>query len=333
MRGLLEFKTNVISFVEKYEYYVLCLIRLILMLAAFLLVKGNLCYYSRIDNIFIPLILAVFCAIIPLSLGMVILSCYTLVNLLGLGVEVVGVVAAVFVLTYLLYFRFAPDTGYRTVLTPVLAFFKMPYILPVTCGLKGTPGSVVSVLCGMVVYYLLKGIKANEAVFLGAAEISSTDKVIVVLNQLIKNKELWIVLAAFFLTTVVVYTIRRLNVRNAWRIAIFVGIVLNMIVILCGNLMIGEGENILWLLVGSIVSLGIALGYQFVFMNLDYSRVEHAQFEDDNYYYYVKAVPKVLMQAQHKSVKRFSQKQDENYEEQEKEQLAKELEIDRSLLK
>ena len=66
-------------------------------------------------------------------------------------------------------------------------------------------------------------------------------------------------------------------------------------------------------------------------MNLDYTRVEQVQFEDDNYYYYVKAVPKIMVQAQQKSVKRFNQTQEDS--EESKERLAKELEIDRSLLK
>lgn len=333
MRSLLELKNNIISFVEKHEYYVLCVTRLILMLIAFMLVRGNLNYYSRIDNIFIPLILAVFCAVIPLSLGAVVLPLYILLNLWGLGIEVVLVVAAVFMLAYLLYFRFAPGTGYRAILAPVLAYFKMPYILPVTSGLRGTPGSVVSVLCGMTVYYLLVGIKANESVFLGANESTSTDKIAVVLNQVIKNRELWIVLASFFLTTIVVYTIRRLSIKNAWRTASVAGIAINMVFILCGKLLLGEGEGIIWLIVGSVISLGIAFVYEFFFMHLDYTRVEQVQFEDDNYYYYVKAVPKVLLQAKQKSVKRFNQKQSEAEEDRKKEQLAKELEIDRSLLK
>jgi hypothetical protein len=30
-------------------------------------------------------------------------------------------------------------------------------------------------------------------------------------------------------------------------------------------------------------------------MNLDYARTERVQFEDDDYYYYVKAVPKKMV--------------------------------------
>ena len=42
--------------------------------------------------------------------------------------------------------------------------------------------------------------------------------------------------------------------------------------------------------------------------SLDYSRVEHVQFEDDEYYYYVKAVPKASVPVEDKQVKQINAK-------------------------
>jgi hypothetical protein len=39
---------------------------------------------------------------------------------------------------------------------------------------------------------------------------------------------------------------------------------------------------------------------------VDYSRVEHVQFEDDDYYYYVKAIPKITVTTPEVSVKRIN---------------------------
>ena len=39
---------------------------------------------------------------------------------------------------------------------------------------------------------------------------------------------------------------------------------------------------------------------------MDYSRTEKVQFEDDEYYYYVKAVPKMTVAAQTKTVKKIN---------------------------
>lgn len=40
--------------------------------------------------------------------------------------------------------------------------------------------------------------------------------------------------------------------------------------------------------------------------NLDYARTEKVQFEDDEYYYYVKAVPKMAVAVPEKRVKRIT---------------------------
>ena len=46
------------------------------------------------------------------------------------------------------------------------------------------------------------------------------------------------------------------------------------------------------LLFGTVVSVLLAVVLQGLCFQLDYRRVESLQFEDDDYYYYVKAVPK-----------------------------------------
>ena len=59
------------------------------------------------------------------------------------------------------------------------------------------------------------------------------------------------------------------------------------------------------LIVGMVISLLIAKVLQFFCFNVDYSRTEYVQFEDDEYYYYVKAVPKNSVAQAKKKVKKI----------------------------
>lgn len=340
MNKLLEMKSEIIHFIEKQEAIVIPLAKLILMLTAFLMVYFRLGYYERIHMIFIPLILAVVCAVMPMGVGVLLLSLYTLLNLYGLGLEVTLVGAAILMLCYLMYMRFAPKKSFLTVLTPVLWGLRMPYVMPMAVGLTGAPVVSVSVLVGTVVYYFFKGVIENEALFLEAGEATSSARVSVALNQVLENKEMWIVLVAFFLTTVVVYTIRRMSIKNAWRMGIYVGTTMQLVIILFGKLLIGNTSGIIALVIGTVVSLGIAIAIEFFLMDLDYTRVERVQFSDDNYYYYVKAVPKVLVSAKEKKVTTFGNSPvntnanvNVNKGKEAQEKLAKELEIDPNLLK
>ena len=50
------------------------------------------------------------------------------------------------------------------------------------------------------------------------------------------------------------------------------------------------------MILGNLVAIAIGFVMEFIFMDLDYSRTERVQFEDDDYYYFVKAVPKKMVE-------------------------------------
>ena len=75
---------------------------------------------------------------------------------------------------------------------------------------------------------------------------------------------------------------------------------------IAGDMVLGISGKTITILVGSIISCVIAFVIQFLFFNLDYSRTERLQFEDDEYYYYVKAVPKALVATSERSIKKIN---------------------------
>jgi hypothetical protein len=65
---------------------------------------------------------------------------------------------------------------------------------------------------------------------------------------------------------------------------------------LAGTMMIEDDEiELATILIGSLLSGVIAFVVQFFKGVLDYGRIEIVQFEDDDYYYYVKAIPKIYV--------------------------------------
>jgi len=60
-----------------------------------------------------------------------------------------------------------------------------------------------------------------------------------------------------------------------------------------GGLVFEVNVSVLWIFLGSIISGALAFAVQFFKYLLDYSSVEHLQFDDDDYFYYVTAVPKL----------------------------------------
>ena len=61
---------------------------------------------------------------------------------------------------------------------------------------------------------------------------------------------------------------------------------------------------------GSIAAIAVGLILELFFFTVDYARSENLQYEDDEYYYYVKAVPKISVSTPEKTVKRINERQE-----------------------
>ena len=86
-----------------------------------------------------------------------------------------------------------------------------------------------------------------------------------------------------------------------------VGMLLEYVGFFAGYTQIGMSSMTVRLTMGCVISVLVLLVIQFFFFNLDYTRTERVQFEDDEYYYYVKAVPKRYVPARAKTVKKISE--------------------------
>lgn len=127
-----------------------------------------------------------------------------------------------------------------------------------------------------------------------------------VVDGFLKNKTMVVVMIAFALTVIIVYLIRRLSIDHSWTIAIIAGTIAQMVVLLLGALLMDAEVSTIGIILGSLVSAGIAMAVEFLMFQMDYSRAENVQFEDDEYYYYVKAVPKVILSRPEKTVKKIN---------------------------
>ena len=320
MTTLLELKEKLVRFYGKYEVYITPIVKFIVAFAALMTIDRNIGYMELVSSTPVALILGLLCAILPVGGTIFIAAVVILADMYALSIEVCLVALLLFVLIYFIYFRFAPRQGMGVLLTPICFRLNIPYVIPVGMGLLEEAYSVFAVICGTVVYFFLDGVRQNEKLLGGAAEESTeaNSKIVVALNQLLGNKEMYLVLGIMAVALIIVYLIRRMSIANAWQIAIASGILFETIGLIAGYMLLGISGKTVSVLVGNVISLLIAFVIQFLFFNLDYSRTERLQFEDDEYYYYVKAVPKVGVTLPEKQVKHIT----EPHEEQPKEAKA-----------
>lgn len=306
MTALLELRDKLKLIYSKNEVFILPVVKFLLALIALNVINGDMGYMAKVDNIGIVLIVALMCSFLPVGSITLFALLFSLLHMYALSLEVAIVGLVVYLLLFFLFMRLDSKGSIVVILTTMLCFMKVPYIMPVAMGLLGTPVSAVSVGCGVVVYYLLQAIIQNAPTINTMDPADAMGKIRLVLDALIDNKAMLVTVVAFAITVVVVYIIRRMSIDYSWTIAMAAGVILNMVILLIGDLIYETNISVVGAIFGNILAMGIAKVIEFFRFCVDYSRTEKVQFEDDEYYYYVKAVPKMTVAAPTKTVKHIN---------------------------
>ncbi|MCM1160305.1 MAG: hypothetical protein NC412_03685 [Roseburia sp.] len=306
MSGLLEVRENLRNFYSKYEVYLIPLLKFVLALTVLVFINGSLGYNSRINNLVIVLVVALMCSFLPVNFSVVLGAVFIVLHMYSLAVECALVSGVLFLLLFLLYFRFSPKDTLVLLLLPLAFTLRIPYVVVLAVGLLGTPVSIVSVSCGVMVYYLIYYVQTNAAIITSLDGDNPVARLHYVVEGMLNNKAMFVTMAAFAITVILVYLIRRLSVDHAWTISMIVGIVTCIVMLLLGDLMFDVNSSIAAMIIGAIVSFLLAKVLEFFAFNVDYTRTEYVQFEDDEYYYYVKAIPKNSVKKAKKTVKKIT---------------------------
>lgn len=299
MTILLELKEKMKKFYKKRGMYVNAVLRFALALITFLgiasIVDGKGVFAGPVSKI----LAAAVCAFLPVNCILLFAAAFVLLGLLYASAELALVFLLLFLIFFLLYFRFTPKSGYLFLLTVAAFILRIPYMIPLCMGLLATPVTILPVGIGVFLYQALSFVGKNTSVISATGD---SQKLSYLLQGIIKNQTSFLIILAFASTIALVYLIRRMAVDHAWTIAIGVGSLCDFLILLVGKIVLDMEYSMLGLIVGTVISILLAFVINFFAFNVDYSRVERVQFEDDEYYYYVKAVPKVSISSREKKV-------------------------------
>lgn len=306
MTVLLEIKEKLKLIYSKYEAFILPVAKFLLAFIVLNTLNGRMGYMTKLDNIAVVLIVSLMCSFLPTGCLILFGALFSLLHMYALSLEVLLVGFCVYLVMFLLYFRFTPKDSLVVILMPLLFAMKIPYVLPIAVGLLCGPASVISVGCGVAVHYLFQTVSANASAINTMGEAESSAKIRLMIDGIIGNRGMIVVIAAFAITVIIVYLIRRMSIDYAWTIAMVAGAMTNIVILLVGDLIYDTNISVVGTLLGSVLAVIVAKIIEFFRFCVDYSRTEKVQFEDDEYYYYVKAVPKMSVAMSTKTVKKIN---------------------------
>lgn len=316
MTTLLEMKQKIKTFYGEHDTWLLPLLKFLLAFLVFQSINSTLGFLEALDNIFIVLILSIICAVLPLN-GTAILGCIMIIaHCYGVGVEVAAFSVLLLLLLMILFLRFTSRDNLALILTPTAFFLHMPAAVPVGSGLLRGPSCAVPSCCGVILYYFMNTVSERSTVLQGK-ETESVQKLQILLDALINNQEMWLNILAFVVVLMVVYLISRTSADYSWRIGVAAGAVVYILIMILGGMFLSVNINIGGVILSGVLAAVVGLIIEFAALGVDYSRSETTQFEDDEYVYYVKAVPKSFVAQAEKKIKNISSESVEKPDEEE----------------
>lgn len=306
MMNLLVFKERIIKIYQKTEFYLIPGIKFLVSLITFSFINGQIGFDARLKSLPVLLLLSVLGAFTPSSVLVLLAAILSVAHIYFVSKILAVLLLVIFLILYFLFVRFTPRQGYVVVAIPILYLCNMHYVIPLLLGITAGPVTMVSAGCGIVVFYVLKVVKEAAATTISTSVEDILALYKYVLDSLLGNKEMLLAIMVFAVVILVTYIIRKCKFDYAFYIAIGTGVLTSILSFLIGDLQLNISNQIGSMILGSLASGFIVLVIQFFRLTLDYTAVERTQFEDDDYYYYVKAVPKMKVTVPKKNVQKIN---------------------------
>jgi len=303
---ILELRAAVLRFLQKFQMVLEPLLKFVIAFVVFRCINNAIGQEQHLMSLPAELLLAFLGTFTPPVILVLLGALVSLVHVYVSSPLLAILVALLMVILYCFIARFSGKYGYVVLAVPILFLLKIPYVVPLILGLIATPMTIIPAACGVIVYRMFLVIST-------AAKLEGTTAIedilalyIDVIDRLVADKPMIVTIAVFAIVIVVMYLVRKLSVEYVFEISIAVGAIACILGFLFLDKAMGTGMDITSMVFGTVGSMLIALVFQFFRLALDYTAVERVQFEDDDYYYYVKAVPKMNLTIPKRKVKKIS---------------------------
>lgn len=303
---ILEIRARILRFLQKFQLVVEPVIKFIIAFAVFRSINNAIGHQTMLMSLPAELLLSLLGTFTPPVLLVLIAAAVSLAHVYVASPLLAILVAVLMVILYCFIARFSGKYGYVVLAVPILFLLKIPYVVPLILGLVATPMAIIPAACGVIVYRMFVVI-SNVALVGDTMGIEDILLMYIdVIDRLLADKQMWITIGVFFVMILVMYLMRKISMEYVFEISVAVGAIVCILGFLIADMVLQTELNIIAMVFGTVGSMLIALVFQFFRLALDYTAVERVQFEDDDYYYYVKAVPKINLTVPKRSVKHIS---------------------------
>lgn len=286
-------KENLKKFYSVYSVYIDIAVKACTAFACFYWIASVFEGEGILANMFILLVAALLCSVLPFRFIPIVSAAFIVGHSFSMGIDVFAVCAIILLALTFLFLRFVPDDSPAIIFMPIAMHFGIAALVPICYGLRKRPSAVLAVGSGCIVHYLLSAVTSNKEALLAFEKTEYVARLTLLMESIGAGNEMIVSILALSGVVVIVYAFRRLGFAHAYETACAAGGVVYMFFIILGNSISLTEFDLAREGIGAVAAVIISLILQFFWLSLDFKKVEVLEFEDDRYYYHVKAVPKI----------------------------------------
>ena len=305
MKQLVEYKNKIRDFFRRFDEILTPIFRFIFSLLAFFAIRKLFPYHDLAVRTDVCVLLSVICAILPDGFMVFMVGILITLHSFTVSFEVGLSFVLLFMFMYLVYIKFFPKCGMAIMLTVILYLWDLEFAVPFIVAIfAGVSGAVPSAL-GVMIYYfgkyteevnkLLPKNTASDIIssLTSKGNKSQTDSLQFMIDHMLKNREMFAIMGVFIITIVMIGVVYNLNFKYSQYIGLAAGAVANVFAYIYMCFTMEIDANLPSCIKGILLGLVVVIIVRFFKGFLDYPHTERVTFEDDEYFYYVKAVPKL----------------------------------------
>jgi len=285
-----------------------------------LVVTARMFPYQTVKNLELFLIIpAVIQAFLPISFLYYIASALILFELWKVSFDIFAAFVLIILICAVGYFRIDSHYSFIAAIVPVLFFLKLGIAVPVALAVAFGMEALFPAMAGVVVYYFSLSI-VNAGAVLGDESASVGIGLQHVLSSMLLDKTFLVMALSVCVSMIITCLLRRAFYDKAWLVAGTLGNTVMALLVLAGCVYCNLDIQVWYVIFSAVLGMILCLVVEFFRGIGDVSRVEKTVFEDDEYIYYVKAVPKIRVAQSEPNVIILNESLHEESEQEEPEQ-------------
>lgn len=292
MTGLLGLKEKIYDFYQKKGRILAPIQRAILTLVLLFVINMMFPYSSILQKIYVLAAACMIQAFLPLTTLFYIASVFIAVHLYTISFEIFAAFVLIIFICAIGYFRISNKYSYIAIIVAALFFCKLEFLAPAVVAIAIGVESLFPAAVGVLFYYISFYLKESSLVI--SNESGSLGVSLQYLIKELLSKNIFVImLVSVCLSILVTSLLRKIFHERAWLIAATLGNASTACFVLLGHILIEIDVDIWRVILEAILGIVICMIVEFFRGIGVVSLIERTVFEDEEYIYYVKAVPKI----------------------------------------